>query len=132
MSSHAEMSGYLSQKRRSIGSSYLIQQSPGAEQVGGLEIALTFPSDGRGSIAITNTIYHSDEVRADIELCTNEALRGLHAYVAENDVDLSQFDVTLRRFFIHDVDSRPYLYFIAAQDALRSALAMWNPPPEIP
>lgn len=124
------MTAFLPDIRRAIGSSYLIQRSPGAEQVGGLEILLTYPSGVSGRITIENSIYDSSEIRDDLESYTKEASRGLHNYAAENNIDLSAFDITMRRFFVHDVDSRPYLYFLAAQYALRSALAMWRPPSE--
>lgn len=117
------MPKYFPHIRRSIGSSYLIQQSPGAEVVGGVEVVLKLLADPPGRIVVENTLYGSDEVRDDIGVYTDQAVKGLLAYAENHKVDLSIFDVTLRRFVVHDVDSMPALYFSTSQYALQSALA---------
>ena len=120
------MPNYHPHIRRSIGSSYFIQQSPGAEQVGGLEVILKVPAKPPGRIVVENTLYHSSETRDDLGVYASEAIRGLLAFAGEHGLDLSTFDITLGHFFIHDVDSRPALYFLTAQYAFQSALATWT------
>lgn len=119
---------YFPHNRRAIGSSYFIQQSPGAEMIGGLEIVLRNPATNVGRIIVSNTLWHSEETRDDIGNYQQQAVNGIHDYATKNDIDLTQFDVELRRFIIHDVDSHPRLYFFTAQNALQSALASWFHP----
>ncbi|MCA9027940.1 MAG: hypothetical protein KDA86_22210 [Planctomycetaceae bacterium] len=119
---------YLPHKRRAIGSSYFIQQSPGAELLGGLEVVLRSPESDVGQIVVSNSLWQSDETREDIDDYQKQAVDGIHAYASEHEVDLTQFDVELRKFIIHDVDSHPRLYYFTAQNALQSALSSWFHP----
>lgn len=114
--------------KRSIGSSYLIDQRAGGEQVGGLEITLQFPIAEPGTIQVNNTLRGTEETRDDIDDYTSEAKRGVIEYARENQIDLAQFDITLGQFFVHDVNSRPFLYYVAGKNAFQSALAAWKPP----
>lgn len=115
--------------RRAIGAGYLLQQAPGAEMLGGLEVVLRSPGSVPGGIRVTNTLWQSENTREDIDEYQSQALAGLKAYAEEHNVDLTQFDVELCRFVVHDVDSMPKLYFLAAQNALECALNMWNRKP---
>ena len=117
-----------------IGSSYHIRRTPGGEQVGGLEVSLTYRESGAGGtkrIAIENTLKDSNEECGDLERWATEATKGIIDYAENNSLNLSRFDIRLGKFFVHDVDSRPFLYYLAAQNALQAALAMWNPPSEL-
>jgi hypothetical protein len=119
---------YLPHNRRAIGSSYFIQQSPGAEMLGGLEVVLRSPESSVGRIVVSNSLWQSDDTREDIGDYQQQAVERIHAFASEHEVDLTQFDVELRKFIIHDVDSHPRLYFFTAQNALHSALSSWFHP----
>jgi hypothetical protein len=119
---------YMPHNRRAIGSSYFIQQSPGAEMLGGLEVVLCIPKSETGRLIVSTTLWQSDETRDDIGEFQQQAIDGIHDYANKNEVDLTRFDIELRRFLIHDVDSHPRLYFFTAQNALQSALASWFHP----
>jgi hypothetical protein len=123
-----EEARYLPHNRRAIGSSYFIQQSPGAELIGGLEVVLCIPESEIGRIIVSNTLWQSDETRDDIGDFQQQAVDGIHDYAIEKGIDLSKFDIELRKFVFHDVDSHPRLYFFTAQNALQSALASWFHP----
>jgi hypothetical protein len=123
-----EEAPYLPHNRRAIGSSYLFQQSPGAELIGGLELVLSIPESKVGRIVVSNTLWQSDETRDDIGDFQQQAVDGVHEYAKQYGIDLSQFDIELRKFVFHDVDSHPRLYFFTAQNALQSALASWFHP----
>ncbi len=108
--------------KRAIGSSYLIQQSPGAEMVGGLEVKV---QHGNGQVIIETTLWHPRKEGDIPQVYINEAVKGVGKYAADNDINLSAFDITLRYFVYHPVDSRPKLYFLAGQNALQSAMNAW-------
>lgn len=117
---------YFPHKRRSIGSSYLIQQSPGAECVGGLEIQISTPVSATGTLFIDETLWPDGRSAGDISAWTEPAVRGLKDYAHANAIVLEHFDIVMRRFLVHDVDSMPVLYYCAAQNAIESALRAWD------
>ena len=120
------MSDFLPHKRLCIGSSYLIQQSPGAECVGGLEIQISTPSGDTGTLTVDATLWPDAEPAKDLSAWTEPAIRGLTDYADAHSFALTTYDIVLRRFLIHDVDSMPMLYYCAAQNAFESALSAWN------
>lgn len=87
---------YLQHDRRAIGAAYLFQQAPGAEMVGGLEVALRTPKSMPGGIQVGNTLWQSEHTRDDIQEFQSQALAGLNAYAEEHNIDLTAFDVELR------------------------------------
>ena len=123
-----EPTSYMPHNRRAIGSSYFIQQTPGAEMLGGVEVVLRVPKSETGRLIVSNTLWQSEETRDDIGEFQQQAVDGIHDYASQKEIDLSRFDIELRGFLIHDVDSHPRLYFFTAQNALQSALASWFHP----
>jgi len=117
--------------KKAIGSSYLIDQRAGAEQMGGCEITLQYPLGETGTIRVSNTLRGSQEPRDDIDIYAAEARKGVLEYATEHQIDLAAFDITLSQFVIHDVDSRPFLYYLAGRNALQSAIAAWKPPSQV-
>ncbi|WP_442510487.1 hypothetical protein SH528x_002112 [Novipirellula sp. SH528] len=118
-------SDYLPHKRRCVGSSYLIQQSPGAECVGGLEIQISTPDGETGTLLVDATLWPGGEPAMDLSTWTKPAIRGLEDYAEANAIALRDFDIVMRRFLVHEVDSMPMLYYCAAQNAMESALNAW-------
>ena len=96
--------------------------------MGGCEITLQYPLGETGTIQVINTLRGSQEARHDIDIYTAEAKKGVLEYAMEHEIDLGAFDVTLSQFVIHDVDSRPFLYYLAGRNAFQSAIAAWKPP----
>ncbi len=119
---------YLPHMRRSVGSSYLLQQTAGSEMVGGLEVVLRFAASPPGTIRVSNTLWQSDKTRDDIEDYQAEALRGVREYAKDNVMNVELLDIELCKFLVHDVDSKPHVYFFTAQVAFESALAAWKIP----
>lgn len=68
-------SRYLASRRQAISSSYLIQQSPGGERIGGLEIRLCIPKNTKGVLLVENTIWGLEDRREDLEIWVLEATR---------------------------------------------------------
>ena len=100
----------------------MFQRSPGAECVGGLEVEISTPASDRGVLNIERTLWPNDDPAGDLSRWTEPALRGINDYFEALSLDSSHFDIVLRRFLVHEVDSMPTLYYVAAQNALESAL----------
>ena len=109
-------------ERRAIGSSYFIQTSAGSEDFGGLEVVLKLAPSADGCISIETTLWPAGESTSEIDGCyIQQAVAGVEAYARERSIDLKQFDITLRRFVLHDVNSNPRTYSLTAQNAVESA-----------
>ena len=117
---------YLPQIQQAIGAAYLFRQTAGSEMVGGLEVVLRVPAKNPGEIRVSKTTWPNGEAREDLWGCDAQAIAGLNHYIETRGIDLSQVDIELRRFLIHEVDSKPRAYYIAAQNALEAALNMWD------
>ena len=114
--------------KTAIGSSYCLDQSPGAERSGGLTVTIRWRIGDKGTIASKATDFHErgalDEslvhaLARVAEEGVREAARGLN-------VDLDDFDITLSDFAFHPVDSWEELYRHAAGSAFRSAWEAWE------
>ena len=117
---------YLPQVQQAIGAAYLLRQTAGSEMFGGLEVVLRVPAKNPGEIRVSKTTWPNGEAREDLWGCDAQAIAGLNHYIETRGIDLSQVDIELRRFLIHEVDSKPRAYYLAAQNALEAALNMWD------
>lgn len=104
-------------KMKTIGSSYLQTLTSSADLAGGLQVEVRKVVDRTGNLKIEP---HDDLAGYDAYVA--EAKRGIIEYARHHSIDLSQYDVTLSRFLIHDVDSRADLYFDTAQISFDAAM----------
>ena len=113
---------------RCIGSSYLVNGSPGHGCVGGLEVQIASPSNIAGVLKIEATLWPDNRVVAEAELSRELelAIRGLQDYADSSGFSLTDYDIVLRRFFVNDAESMGLVYYAAAQKALESSLNAWN------
>ena len=119
---------YLPRQLRAIASSYLIRQTAGAERVGGLEIYINRLSEPKGEIRVVKTFLGPDEVWNEIGNVGREATAGIVEYAKEHNINLAWWDIELRKFLFHPVNSRNEMYFFAAQNAFQAALNACNAP----
>ncbi|PHQ33778.1 hypothetical protein [Rhodopirellula bahusiensis] len=112
--------------KRAIGSGYLIQQSPGGEMIGGVEVTLRHAKTTAGSLVALDTVWQSQSVNDVPPTYQQEAVAGIRKFANKRNIDLTRFHIEIGRFVVHDVDSMPVLYYLAAQNAFESALNMWN------
>ena len=119
---------YLPPLRRTVGSSYFLQQTPTAERMGGLEVRLAVPSssNGLGIIRIEHVLWRTGEPYDNLQPWISEALRGIQDYATRKGIELERFDITLSQFLVHPTDSHSHQYYLASQNALASALNAWN------
>ncbi|MBN8599519.1 MAG: hypothetical protein J0M26_00605 [Planctomycetes bacterium] len=111
----------------STGSSYLLRQSPGAEQFGGASVKVCPKRGDTGSLHIRLTDFRTHEMLGD----DAEFLRGISekAYerfvrdymLANNDWDVEIFD-----FAYHPIDTGERTVHVAVYNALVSAFAAWD------
>ena len=99
------------------GSSYLRTLTSSADLAGGLQVEVRGVVDRTGSLKI-----EPEDDLAGYDSYVAEAKRGIVEYARHHSIDLSQYDVTLSKFLIHDVDSRADLYFDTAQIAFDAAM----------
>jgi hypothetical protein len=112
---------------KSIGACYLISQAPGGERLGGLQITLIVSREKAGTLELEPTDYFTGQpFTEDMRWLLKLAEEGIHDYAKEHSVDLSSFKIIVSKIAYHPVDSFPYLYYQAAQSALRAALEAWS------
>ncbi len=110
-----------------IGSSYLIQQSPGAERFGGLTLKLWPNHSGSPSRNILLSSWtEAQTIREDIRFLTSMAEEGIKQFAAEQQIDLSNYNWELSRFAYHPIDSKPEVFRLAGYNAFASAWATWH------
>ena len=124
-----------------IASSYLIQQTAGSERVGGLEVMVrvrrpdeiqqqeTKQTIGKdtdqksgSNIRSKNTFYPDSDTWQAIDSIKQAAIDGIVDYAQEQAIDLNRFDIEIRKFLVHPVDSRDAVYYTAAQIAFSTAI----------
>jgi L-alanine-DL-glutamate epimerase-like enolase superfamily enzyme len=123
------MTSFRWPNKRSVGSSYCFDQSPGAERLGGLAVTLRWRGGDKGTVTTKPTSYFRDEADLDELLVVGlaeVAEEGVREAAAEMGVDLNELDVTLSEFLYHDVDSSPQIYRHAAGSAFRAAFDAWQ------
>lgn len=113
---------------RAIGASYLIRQTAGSERLGGLRVTIRPRSDNEGSISVEATDWRTGdplEYPDEIAPFASEAVRGIREVGERYRVPMDTFDVVVRHFIYHPVDSAPICYYQAGKSAFRSALEAW-------
>ena len=109
-----------------VGSAYFMSQSPGAERMGGFRITLRRKQEAVGRITVNPTDFLSSQTDTWIgEFVAKQAIAGITDVAKIQGIELSEFDVELSSFLVHDVDSAPLCYFQAGKSAFRAALEMW-------
>jgi hypothetical protein len=114
---------------RSIGTSYLIRQTPGSERVGGLRVTLRRRSGEVGTLTVETTDWRTEaaiEHSRQLDACVVEALRGVREVGDQYGIPMDEFDVVLSHFIYHHTDSAPLCYYQAGKSAFRSALEAWR------
>ena len=110
-----------------IGSSYRLDQSPGAECFGGCSVRLRRRSDSGGSILVERTFHpRSDPAAVDnaaLQEFVDAAIDGIRTAASALGVDLARYDVTVGEFLYADCDARHVAFRFAGRAALRAALA---------
>ncbi|MFK7803311.1 MAG: hypothetical protein AB8G95_16875 [Anaerolineae bacterium] len=111
----------------SIGSSYLIRQSPGAERLGGVTIKLWLNQSGTPTRQVVFTDWKLNQpIADDIKTLAIAAEKGIEQFAAEHDIDLTQYSWELSKFAYHPIDSRPSTFQLAGYNAFASAWSTWN------
>ena len=127
---------YLPRIVSAIASSYLIEQTAGSESIGGLEVKVSVlrpdeieqksaqDSDQKSasSIRSKNTFYADSQTWPDIDSIKQAAIHGIVDYAQEQAIDLSRFDIEIRKFLFHPVNSKEAAYYTAAQIAFSTAI----------
>ncbi len=112
--------------KKSIGASYSLNQTPGAERMGGLQVVIRPKQGDEGTITIRPTERTTGDTLDGLGSYADAALRGIREVAREHDVDLSRFDVILSDWLVHPVDSRASCYYHTGKSAFRSALEAWT------
>lgn len=123
---------YLPQIVRAVGASYLFQQTASCERVGGVEVSVrvrlpeeltsqTTPT-APNHIQIVPTVYGSDEPWQEDSNIEQTAVDGIIDYAHEQNIDLIRLEIKVGNFLFHPVDSRPSVYYAAAQNAFEAAI----------
>jgi hypothetical protein len=114
--------------KTAIGSSYCLDQSPGAERYGGLTVTIRWRTADKGTITSKATSFRKSDALDEplVHALARVAEEGLREAARGLSVDLNDFDITLSDFAFHPVDSRDELYRHAAGSAFRSAWEAWE------
>jgi hypothetical protein len=82
-----------------IGSSYCLDQSPGAERYGGLTVTIRWRTGEKGTIASKATDFHKSGTLDEslVHALARVAEEGLREAAWGLNVDLNDFDITLSR-----------------------------------
>ena len=99
------------------GSSYLRTLTSSADLAGGLQVEVRGVVDRIGRLKV-----EPNDDLAGYNAYVTEAKRGIVEYARHHAIDLSQYDITLSKFLINEVDSRADLYFDTAQIAFDAAM----------
>src|SRR5689334_10303773 len=113
--------------KRAVGSSYCLDQAPGAERFGGITITLRARTGQCGTITVSAT-HWLKSLTLDVttaEFFAAAAKKGIYEVAAECGADLNEFDVELSQFAYHPTDSRQSTFHMAARSAFRSAWDGW-------
>jgi hypothetical protein len=113
--------GYILSSVKAVGSCYLTRQSPGSENIGGLQVSLITHSRTPG-LEVTLTDRAGTPIGEDIGWLTETATRAVQDYAKEHHLDFSGCKIEVSHFLYHPVDSSSGVFYQAAQSALRSAL----------
>ena len=114
--------------KTAVGSSYCLDQSPGAERYGGLTITIRWPSSETGTITCEPTDRRTGQMLDDAIFgnFTKAAERGVRDIARELNVNLNGFDVVIFDFAYHVTDSFESVFYGAARSAFRSAWEAWE------
>ena len=110
-----------------IGSSYLIRQTPGGEQFGGLTVTIRPRRSSTSQLDIQLTDWKTNKpIEENIGYLANEAFKGLQAFAEEHHIDLENFSITLSKFAYHPVDSAAKTFRKAGYLAFAAAWQTWH------
>lgn len=110
----------------SLGSSYLIRQSQGAEQFAGATVRIRPKQADECTVDVRLTAYRTQElIDDDAEYLREYALKALSRF-ADDHGDLSDWDIEIYDFAYHPVDTSPRTTYVAVYNALVSAFSAWR------
>jgi hypothetical protein len=76
---------------------------------------------------VNPTDVRSNELQTQIpDSYTQQAIAGITEVAKTEGIELSDVDIELCAFLIHDVDSRSQIFYQSAKSAFRAALEMWS------
>ncbi len=111
----------------SIGSSYLIRQSPVSERFGGVTIKLWQAQSNEPVRQVIFTDWkQNDPIKDDMKTLAIATEKGIQRFAAEHNIDLTQYSWELSKFAYHPIDSRPITFELTGYNAFASAWNSWN------